>query len=163
MRSVKTQSLSLAAAAALLVLSLLLFLVQPAWDIAHRWQVDARFKTVTGWSLLALMSVMWLPVWLRGGFSQPRQLAVIKLCHQWLGVFALVVLLLHANLSRSGYLAILTVWLFAAMGSGAVLSWMQDRGWVPGRRWLMAAHITLAWLVSGFTLLHLHFVFAYAG
>lgn len=163
MRGLTNQGMSLAAAAALLALALLLFLVQPAWDTAQRWQVDARFKSVTGWSLLALMAVMWLPVWLRGWFSQPRQLAVIKLAHQWLGAFVLVVLLLHANLSRSGYLAILTVCLFAAMGSGAVLSWMQDRGWVPGRRWLMAAHISLAWLVSGFTLLHLHFVFAYAG
>ncbi|MCX7200607.1 MAG: hypothetical protein NTW37_22135 [Proteobacteria bacterium] len=155
--------MSLAAAAALLVLALLLFLVQPDWDTALRWQVNARFKTVTGWPLLALMAAMWLPVALRGWFNQPRPLAVIKLVHQWLGVFTLVVLLLHANLSRSGYLAILSLCLFVAMGSGALLSWMQDRGWVPGRRWLMAAHITLAWLVSSSALLHLYFVLAYAG
>lgn len=163
MRGLTSQGASLAAAVALLVLALLLFLVQPAWDTALRWQVDARFKTVTGWSLMALMAAMWLPVLLRGGFSQPRQLAVIKLAHQWLGVLALAVLLLHANLSRSGYLAVLSVCLFAAMGSGAALSWMQGRGWLLGRRWLMASHITLAWVVSAFTLLHLYFVFAYAG
>lgn len=163
MRGSTHQAMSLAAAIGLLVLALLLFLAQPTWDAALRWQVDARFKTVTGWSLMALMAAMWLPVALRGSFNQPRQLAVIKLAHQWLGVVALVVLLAHANLSRSGYLAILSVCLFVAMGSGIALSWMQDRGWVPGRRWLMAGHITLAWVVSGFTLLHLYFVFAYAG
>lgn len=163
MRGLTDQGVSLLAAAALLVLALLLFLIQPDWDTALRWQVSSRFKTVTGWSLLALMAAMWLPVALRSWFSRPRQLAVIKLTHQWLGVLALVVLLLHANLSRSGYLAILSLCLFVAMGSGALLSWMQDRGWVPGRRWLMAAHITLAWVVSSFTLLHLYFVFAYAG
>jgi hypothetical protein len=163
MRGLTNQGLSLAAAAVLLVLALLLFLAQPSWDIALRWQVNARFKTFTGWALFALMAALWLPVVLRGWFSQPGQLALIKLAHQWLGVLALVVLLLHANLSRSGYLAILSLCLFVAMGSGALLSWMQDLGWVPGRRWLMAAHITLAWVVSGFTLLHLYFVFAYAG
>jgi hypothetical protein len=162
MPGLTNQDMSLVAAAALLALALLLFLIQPDWDTVLRWQVSARFKKVTGWSLLALMAAMWLPVALRSWFNQPRQLAVIKLTHQWLGVLALVVLLLHANLSRSGYLAILSLCLFVAMWSGALLSWMQDRGLVLGRRWLIAAHITLAWVVSSFTLLHLYFVFAYA-
>ena len=157
------QGVGLAATAALLVLALLLFLVPPDWDTALHWQVNARFKTITGWTLLALMSAMWLPVALRGWFREPRPLAVVKLIHQWLGVFALVVLLLHANLARSGYLAILSLCLFVAIGSGALLSWMQYCGWVPGRRWLMASHIAMAWLVSSSTLLHLYFVLAYAG
>lgn len=154
---------SIITTSALVVLGLLLLVLQPHWDTVLRWQTDGRFKKVTGYVLLTAMACMWLPVWLRERFREAWQLEVIKVAHQWLGAVVLLALLLHANLARSGYLAVFTAGLLVACGSGTVLSLMQQRGWLPGRRWLMAAHITLAGLVSGFALLHLYFVYAYAG
>ena len=163
MRAPATHSLSLATASAILAISLLLFLMPPAWDTLTRWQIDAQFKTISGYVLLTLMAVMWLPVGLKDHLRTPKARDVLKLSHQWLGVLLLMVFVLHANLSRSGFLAILTMFLLVVSGSGVVLSWMQARGWTAGRRWLMAAHIAIAWLVSSFSVLHLYFVLAYAG
>jgi hypothetical protein len=112
----------------------LLLALQPQWDTVLRWQTDGRFKTVTGYVLLAAMAGMWLPVGLRERFREGWQLEVIKVAHQWLGALMLLALLLHANLARSGYLAVFTAGLLVACGSGTVLSWMQQRGWLPGRR-----------------------------
>lgn len=144
-------------------LGLVLFLLQPRWPEFERWQAGGGFKTVTGYVLLAAMSAMWLPVWLRKKFKLPHQLALIKLTHQWLGVLALGVFVLHANLARSGFLALMTLLLFTLSGLGAGLAWMQDGQRTAGRRWVMAAHIALGFVVSGFTLVHLYFVYAYAG
>jgi hypothetical protein len=161
--TIATHALSLAAAAAILLLGSVLFIAPPSWDAVARWQMSDSFKTISGYVLLALMAGMWLPVGVKERLHRPRHRDYLKLAHQWLGVLLLVAFLLHANLSRSGFLALLTASLFVVSGVGLLLSWMQGRGWIPGRRWVMAAHIAIAGLVSSFSLLHVYFVFAYAG
>jgi hypothetical protein len=162
-RLTAVNSSSLKLAGVLLALEALLFFVQPRWDAVLRWQLDGSFKTITGYVLLATMALMWAPVWVRKHLQQAHHLEILKLVHQWMGVLVLLVFLLHANLARSGYLAVLSLVLLAGSGLGTVLGWLQLTGRANGRRWLMAAHIALGAVVSGFSLLHLYFVYAYAG
>lgn len=154
---------SLWVAATLVGLGLLLQPIQPHIDSLVRWQSSVSFKSFTGYLLVAAMLGMWTPVWLRKSFTTPRQLDVIKLVHQWLGVGMLLVLLLHANLARSGYLWIQSLLILGLSALGAGIAWTQLKSLVQIRGWLMVAHIALAGIVSAFALLHIYFVYAYAG
>ena len=154
---------SLKASGLLLALAALLFVLQPNWSVVIRFQLDPTLKTASGYVLLALMTFMWAPVWLRKYLSQPQRLEILKLVHQWMGALVLLVFLVHANLARSGYLAIFTLVVLLIAGLGTLLGWMQVTARASGRRWLMAAHIAMSFVVTGFSILHVYFVYAYAG
>jgi hypothetical protein len=154
---------SLKASGLLLALAALLFVLQPNWSVVIRFQLDPTLKTVSGYVLLALMTFMWAPVWLRKYLSQPQRLEILKLVHQWMGALVLLVFLVHANLARSGYLAIFTLVVLLIAGVGTLLGWMQVTARASSRRWLMAAHIAMSFVVTGFSILHVYFVYAYAG
>lgn len=122
--------------------------------------------------MLAILLLMWLPAWLRRRFADARledsarivQYSVlINIWHQWLGVLFLVVLLLHASLVRSGFLWLQTLLLLVLSGLGIGIAWTQVTWRFKGRRWLIVTHIALAFVTSGFALLHLYFVYAYTG
>ena len=151
------------AAAALAALALLTYLLSPRIPGLSQWQLQSGFKNLTGYLLLALLVGMWLPTWLRQRFNRPTQLDWIKLSHQWLGVGFLAVLVLHANLLRSGFLALQTLVLLVLCSLGAAIVWAQLNGSIVRRRWWITTHIVLAFVASGFVLMHLYFVYAYHG
>ena len=101
---------SLWSAGALILLCAVLLLLAPRWPGFEYWQLQSSVKAWSGYVLLAILLLMWLPAWLRRRFADARledsarivQYSVlINIWHQWLGVLFLVVLLLHASGSMS--------------------------------------------------------------
>ncbi|MEQ1596102.1 MAG: hypothetical protein ABL985_13505 [Casimicrobium sp.] len=154
---------SLALAFALIALAILLFALQPQWRAIAHWQSRSDVKTISGYLLLTLMIGLWLPHSLRQWFSKPKQIDIIKLIHQWMGVVSLLIFLFHANVARSGFLALQTMFLLTLCGLGAGIVWTQLSSRTEWRRSMLAIHIVLAFVVSGFAVLHLYFIYAHAG
>ena len=161
---------SLWATAAVIALCAALFLLAPRWPGIEYWQSSASIKAWSGYILLTVLVLMWLPAWLRRRFAHSHRQdlsgisqysALLNIWHQWLGVLFLLVLMVHANLARSGFLWIKTLLLLILSGLGIGIAWSQLSWRFKGRRWMMVTHIALAFVVSGFALLHLYFVYAY--
>lgn len=158
----RAQHASLFLTVALIAIVLLLFVLQPPWVALARWQARADFKMMSGYLLVILMICMWLPNVLRRWLREPAQLELIKLSHQWLGIVLLLLFVFHANVARSGFLAVQTVFLLTLCGLGAGVVWTQITGRTQGRHAMMVTHVALAFAVCGFALLHLYFIYAYA-
>ena len=161
---------SLWAAAAVIVLCAMLFLLAPRWPGLEYWQSSASTKAWSGYILMAVLALMWLPAWLRRRFTKSHRQdlssisqysVVLNIWHQWLGVLLLLIFMVHANPARSGFLWIQTLLLLVLSGLGIGIAWTQHSWRFKGRRWMMVTHIALAFVVSGFALLHLYFVYAY--
>lgn len=64
---------SLWAAAAVIALCAMLFLLAPRWPGLEYWQSSASTKAWSGYILMAVLALMWLPAWLRRRFTKSHR------------------------------------------------------------------------------------------
>ena len=139
---------------------LAVYLAQPWLTPWVRSWAASRVQTITGYTMLALLALLWL----HGAWRQRwRRHEAAKTVHHSAGALLLASLALHASVGRHGYLALQALLLLATAGLGLALVWHQWSARTGHRHRLMAAHIALAGIVTATAAVHVYLVYAYAG
>jgi hypothetical protein len=126
-------------------------------------QTSALFKQVSGYSMVTLLTFALALGLLRRLPGLASRLRTLGTFHQLSGLALLLLLASHVGPAPTGFL--LYVFHAMAVGAGAgalrtVLGLKVRRALASG---LLAVHITLSCLVGAGAVLHLYFVYVYAG
>ena len=119
------------------------------------------FKTVTGYTMLALLAFAIAFGWVRRLPAMARQHRKLNEVHQVVGLAILVLLAFHGAGRPGGFLFVLLHAMAIALAAGALRGILGTRGGRGAAMALLMLHISLSFLVAAAALLHLWFVIAY--
>ena len=119
------------------------------------------FKTVTGYTMVALLAFAIAFGWVRRLPAMARQHRKLNEVHQLVGLAILVLLAFHGAGRPSGFLLDLLHAMAVGLAAGALRSLLGARVGRGASLALLMLHISLCFLVCAAALLHLWFVIAY--
>ncbi|HEX2544181.1 MAG TPA: hypothetical protein VHL79_04850 [Ramlibacter sp.] len=161
---VVTRPASQSVAWCVLVVAILLevaVLLRPQALLLGPVQNSVLFKTVSGYTMLALMAFAIAFGWVRRRPAMARQHRKLNELHQVVGLAILVLLAFHAAGRPGGFLQFVLHGMAVGVAAGALRSLLGARAGRATSAALLMLHISLSFLVSAAALLHLWFVIAY--
>jgi hypothetical protein len=135
--------------------------LRPQALLLHPGQVGSAFRTVSGYTMLALLAFAIAFGWVRRLPAMARQHRRLNEIHQLGGLFLLVLLAFHAAGRPTGFLLVLLHAMSLGLAAGALRTVLGTRIGRRASTTLLTLHISLSCLVAAAALLHLWFVLAY--
>ena len=133
-------------------------------DALQRWQSTTLGHWVSGSALLLFLALQWWMPWKRIARAEVDEARAL-LWHRRLGAFSPLLLLLHGSSLGAGLLGLITfLFLTNALIGVADRSIISSAsGQSAYLRWWLVPHISIAILVTAFSLLHLWVILGHGG
>jgi len=129
----------------------------------HPVQGTPLFKQLSGYSMCALLAFALAFGWLRRLPALVNRARALSILHQASGLLLLALLGSHMGLAPSGFLLFVFHGMATAVAAGALRTVLGTRAGRKASVALLALHIGLSCMVAAGAVLHLYFVYVYAG
>lgn len=139
------------------------WLLAPRWSALFALQQLQAYKQITGYTLVGLLSFDLSLALIKRRLVRGSSLRALQLAHRILGLMMLVLLVLHAGFAHAGFLHATFAVTMLVVVAGALLNLLPSRHLGSWGQWTTALHIGAGCLLAALALMHLYFVYRYAG
>lgn len=145
------------------VISCAAWLWPPRWEALVALQRLHIYKLVTGYVLVGLLSFDLSLALIKRRLVRSASLRVLQISHRVLGLMMLMLLVLHAGFAHEGFLHATFGVTMLVVVAGALLNLLPSHRLASWGQWTTALHIGAGCLLAALALMHLYFVYRYAG
>lgn len=121
------------------------------------------YKQFTGYTLVGLLTFDLSLALIKRRLIGGRAQRVLQLSHRFLGLTMLILLVLHAGFAHAGFLHATFAVTMLVVAAGALLNLLPASRLGTWGQWTTAFHICAGCLLAALGVMHLYFVYAYAG
>jgi hypothetical protein len=121
------------------------------------------YKQVTGYTLVGLLTFDLSLALIKRRLIGGRAQRILQLSHRFLGLAMLILLVLHAGFAHAGFLHATFAVTMLVVAAGALLNLLPANRLGTWGQWTTAFHICAGCLLAALGVMHLYFVYAYAG
>lgn len=139
------------------------WLLAPRWSALFALQQLQAYKQITGYTLVGLLSFDLSLALIKRRLVRGSSLRALQLAHRILGLMMLVLLVLHAGFAHAGFLHATFAVTMLVVVAGALLNLLPSHHLGSWGQWTTALHIGAGCLLAALAMMHLYFVYRYAG
>ncbi|MFZ2752534.1 MAG: hypothetical protein WAZ48_03710 [Lysobacteraceae bacterium] len=139
------------------------WLLAPRWSALFALQQLQAYKQITGYTLVGLLSFDLSLALIKRRLVRGSSLRALQLAHRILGLTMLVLLVLHAGFAHAGFLHATFAVTMLVVVAGALLNLLPSHHLGSWGQWTTALHIGAGCLLAALAVMHLYFVYRYAG
>lgn len=145
------------------LISCVALLWPPQWTALLTLQRMDAYKQLTGYILVGLLSFDLSLALIKRRLMRGSSLRALQLAHRVLGLTMLIMLVLHAGFVHAGFLHATFAVTMLVVVAGALLNLLPSHHLGSWGQWTTALHIGAGCLLAALALMHLYFVYRYAG